>query len=39
MPFERVTVHAMTLPTAMVERLGCWVGAVSCFEDLTMEEC
>ena len=38
MPFERVTVRAMTLPKALAERLGRWVGAVNCFEDMTMGE-
>ena len=36
-PFEHVTIHAVTLPTAMAEALGRWVGAVNCFEDSTMK--
>jgi hypothetical protein len=36
-PFERVTVRMEKLPTAMAERLGPWVGAADCYDELYME--
>ena len=31
-PFERVTIYAMSLPPELAERLRPWVGAVDCYE-------
>jgi len=37
-PFERMTVCMERLPTVMAERLGPWVGAVECYEEMMLDE-